>query len=156
MEVKIRPLKIEDAYTSVRWRNDPKVFKYTGNIYNHEITIESELEWINKVISNPLDYRCAILADGVYVGNIYLTDMQNGVANYHIFLGEKDYWGKGIAKKASIQIISYGFNVLGLTQINLTVRKANIAARCLYKSLAFKELMENENEMIEMYLKKQK
>lgn len=156
MTVEIRPLKIEDAYTSVKWRNDPEVFKYTGNIYDHEITIESELEWIKRVISNPLDYRCAIIADNIYVGNIYLTDIQDGIANYHIFIGEKDYWGKGIAKKASRLIIDYGFNTLGLNQINLSVRKANIAAKCLYKSLAFKELMENENEMIEMYLKKQK
>lgn len=152
MTVEIRPLKIEDAYTSVKWRNDPEVFKYTGNIYDHEIAIESELEWIKRVISNPLDYRCAIIADNMYVGNIYLTDIQNGIANYHIFIGEKDYWGKGIAKKASRLIIDYGFNTLGLNQINLSVRKANKSALNLYKSLGFKEF--NENEMIEMCLKK--
>lgn len=154
MEVKIRPLKIEDAYTSVKWRNDPEVFKYTGNIYNHEITIESELEWIKKVISNPLDYRCAIIADNIYIGNIYLTDIQDGIANYHIFIGEKDYWGKGIAKKASILIIDYGFNVLGLNQIKLEVRPANKSALNLYTCLGFKKI--KEKELIEMSLQKDK
>lgn len=150
MEVKIRPLKIEDAYTSVKWRNDPEVFKYTGNTYNHEITIESELEWINRVISNANDYRCAILVDDKYVGNIYLTDIHNGIGNYHIFIGEKDYWGKGIAKKASVLIIEYGFNILGLNQINLEVRPANKSALLLYTSLGFKAV--KEDEMIEMSL----
>ena len=152
MIVTIRPLKVEDAYTSVKWRNDPEVFKYTGNIYNHEITIESELEWIKKVISNVNDYRCAILVDNIYVGNIYLTDIHNRIGNYHIFIGEKDYWGKGVAKMASVQIIEYGFNVLGLNQIKLNVRPANKSALNLYTSLGFKKI--KENEMIEMSLTK--
>ncbi len=152
MIVQIRPLKIEDAYTSVRWRNDPEVFKYTGNTYNHEITIDSELKWIENVISNPRDYRCAIIADNVYIGNIYLTDIADGVAHYHIFIGEKSYWGKGIAKMASVQIIEYGFNVLGLNQIKLNVRPANKSALNLYTSLGFKKI--KENEMIEMSLTK--
>lgn len=33
MEVAIRPLREEDAYTSVKWRNDSEVFKFTGNTY---------------------------------------------------------------------------------------------------------------------------
>ena len=70
MNVTIRPLVEEDAYTSVKWRNDSEVFKFTGNTYKHEIKIENELEWIRKVMANPADYRCAILADDVYVGNI--------------------------------------------------------------------------------------
>ena len=57
MQVTIRPLIEDDAYTSVKWRNDPEVFKYTGNTYAHEITIESELNWIRKVMSNPNEYR---------------------------------------------------------------------------------------------------
>ncbi len=28
MNVTIRPLVEEDAYTSVKWRNDPEVFKF--------------------------------------------------------------------------------------------------------------------------------
>lgn len=65
MKVTIRPLVESDAYTSVKWRNDPEVFKYTGNTYKNEIKIENELEWIRKVTASPTDYRCAILADDV-------------------------------------------------------------------------------------------
>lgn len=75
------------------------MFKFTGNTYRHEITIDNELEWIRKVIANTNDYRCAILVEEVYVGNIYLTDIQEGKAHYHIFIGNKNYWGKGVAKK---------------------------------------------------------
>lgn len=149
MEVAIRPLREEDAYTSVKWRNDPEVFKFTGNTYKNEIKIENELEWIHKVVANPNDYRCAILADGVYVGNIYLTDIDGKAANYHIFIGNKEYWGKGVAKKASLLILDYAFNTLKLETVKLKVRKENTSAFMLYKKLGF-EVENEENVWISM------
>lgn len=140
MQVTIRPLQEKDAYTSVNWRNDPDVFKYTGNTYDHIITIESELNWIRKVMSNSNDYRCAILADGCYVGNIYLTDINDESATYHIFIGEKSYWGRGVAKQASILLLDYASKVLRLSYVELSVRRnENIAAIQLYKSLNWVE-----------------
>jgi RimJ/RimL family protein N-acetyltransferase len=153
MEIKIRPLVEEDAYTSVKWRNDPEVFKYTGNTYDHVITIESELSWIRKVMSNPNEYRCAIIADRKYVGNIYLTDIYNGYANYHIFIGDKNSWGKGIAKEASKQIIRYGFENLELNEIRLRVKIQNTRAVQLYNSLGF-SLSASDGEWFEMKLVK--
>lgn len=149
MQVTIRPLQEQDAYTSVKWRNDPEVFKYTGNTYDHEITIDSELAWIRKVMANHNDYRCAILADGVYVGNIYLTDIGDGCATYHIFIGNRNYWGKGVAREASLQIIDYGFKDLKLDKIVLEVKRQNERAIKLYLSLGFVILSEGD-EWVEM------
>lgn len=148
MNVTIRPLKEQDAYTSVKWRNDPEVFKYTGNTYEHEILLETELDWIRKVISNNeerKEYRCAILADDVYVGNIYLTDIDEESAHYHIFLGNKNYWGKGVAKKASVLILEYAFCKLGLNVVKLRVKEQNNNAYNLYKKLGFVETERNDN-----------
>lgn len=147
MEVTIRPLKIEDAYTSVKWRNDPQVFKYTGNTYDHAITLQEELTWIKKVIQVEDEYRCAILVDNQYVGNIYLTHIHNGKAEYHIFLGEKTIWGRGVAKRASLLILKYAFDVLKLYQVNLGVRLKNERAIELYKKLGFQETSRNEEWM---------
>lgn len=145
MTVTIRPLRESDAYTSVKWRNDPEVFKYTGNTYTHIISIDDELEWIRKVINNPCDYRCAILADGVYVGNIYLTGINDGEADYHIFIGDRSCWGKGIAKLASEEIIKYGFKQLHLNSIKLRVRTENKRAYILYQTLGFIEVESDDN-----------
>lgn len=144
MQVTIRPLEEGDAYASVKWRNDPSVFKYTGTIYKKEITIENELEWIRKVCANPNDYRCAIITDGIYVGNIYLTDIDGISAYYHIFIGNKEYWGKGVAKQASKLILAYAFNVLRLESIKLRVRKENSSAFMLYQKLGFEVDSEDE------------
>lgn len=145
MQVTIRPLKEQDAYTSVQWRNDPEVFKYTGNTYDHEITIDSELAWIRKVMANHNDYRCAIFVDGVYVGNIYLTDIDAETAEYHIFIGNKNYWGKGVAKQASCLLLNHAFKALNLRYVHLRVRKENDAAVKLYESLGFCVAKEDDN-----------
>lgn len=151
MKVEIRLLQESDAYTSYMWRNDPDVFKYTGNVYENIITLETELEWIRRVIKNENEYRCAILVDGEYVGNIYLTDITDTMAEYHIFLGNKNFWGKGIAKKASELILEYAFDVLNLKNIYLKVRKENKSAVLLYNSLGFRE---EENDGIWSLMKK--
>lgn len=147
MEVMIRPLREEDAYTSVKWRNDPEVFKYTGGVYDHEITLEMELTWIRKVMANKDEYRCAILVDGVYVGNIYLTDISKEAAQYHIFIGNRNYWGKGVAKKASRIILCYAFGTLTLDWVYLRVQKQNTAALGLYRGLGFSIYGEDEKWM---------
>ena len=140
MEVEIRPLQEEDAYTSVRWRNDPEVFRYTGNTYDHVISIEEELCWIRRAIANRDEYRCAILADGKYVGNIYLTGIDGREAVYGIFIGEKSYWGKGVAHQATKLLIDYAFSRLGLDRVWLKVKVMNTRAYQFYLNFGFKEV----------------
>lgn len=151
MEVKIRTLREDDAHTSYMWRNDPEVFKFTGNIYQQAITLQNELDWIRKIIAIKNDYRCAIEVDNIYVGNIYLTDISNGKATYHIFIGNKSFWGKGIAYQASLLIIKYAKDVLKLNNIELLVRPQNSAALRLYKRLGFMPIS-HEREFIKMTL----
>lgn len=139
MEIKIRPLEENDAYTSVKWRNIPDLWTHTTFKATREITIEDELNWIKKVTNNPNDARFAITADGKYVGNIYLTNIEDGVGEYHIFIGEKEYWGKGIARQASVQLIEYA-KKRGLEAIYLEVKQDNAGAYHLYEKLGFKRL----------------
>lgn len=144
MEVTIRPLRKEDAYISVKWRNDPDVFRYTGFVHNKEILIEDELKWIEIVLNNEDEYRCAILVDNEYIGNVYLTNIDGKEANYHIFIGEKEYWGKGIAKQASLLILDYAFHELKLDRVVLRVKEQNERALHLYQSIGFKSIEEDD------------
>lgn len=66
-----------------------------------------------------------------------------------IFIGEKDYWGKGVAEEASRQILKYGFEERGLTYVYLHVRKDNVRAVRLYNKLGFVPI-ENEDNWIKM------
>lgn len=150
--IRIRPLEKNDAYTSVRWRNIPELWIYTKFKTVREISIDDELTWIEKVINDPQSARFAIIADDTYVGNIYITNINKGVGEYHIFIGDKDYWGKGIAREASIQIINYGKDVLGLKTLTLEVRSENAAAHHLYETLGFKETGKCDDDFMIMKL----
>ena len=152
MKVSIRPLTVKDAYTSVKWRNMSEIWKYTKFKADKEITIQDELTWIRKVTNDPSGRRFAILADGTYIGNIYLTDIHNNTAEYHIFIGEKTYWGKGIATQASKLILKYAKNTLRLKEVYLNVMKKNTSAYLVYKKLGFKESGE-DGEFCKLTLK---
>lgn len=139
MNITIRPLQEKDAYTSVNWRNDPSIWIHTEFSATRKITIEDELNWIKKVVADKSCRRFAILADSHYIGNTYLTDIDGGEADFHIFIGDKSYWGKGVAKKVSKLVIDFAKNELGLDRINLGVKSENAAALSIYNSLGFRE-----------------
>jgi len=137
-KVLIRPLEINDAKVSWKWRNNPKIWELTGSKPSKEITYDIEKEWIKKVINDENAKRFAILVDDKYIGNVQLTNIKDkDSAEYHIFIGDVDYWNKGIAKLASLQLIRFAKEVLGLKKIFLYVKPEHTAAIKLYKSCNF-------------------
>lgn len=138
-KVYIRPLKVEDAKISYKWRNDPEIWKYTGSKPDREITYEMEKEWIKKVISDESCRRFAIIADGKYIGNIQLTNIKDKKAEYHIFIGDKLWWSRGISHLATYQILYFAKEELLLEEVFLSVRKENIAAIKSYIKSSFVE-----------------
>ena len=137
MQVEIRPLKKDDAYISYLWRNNPEIWKYTGSKPDKEITIELELQWIKSVIKKDNEKRFAIIADKVYVGNIQLTNITTDRAEFHIFIGDINYWGKGVASKAMDLLLDYAKEQLKLQYIYLSVHPDNKKGIILYKNKGF-------------------
>tara|TARA_R110002012_G_scaffold48720_3_gene126569 strand:+ start:2404 stop:3897 length:1494 start_codon:yes stop_codon:yes gene_type:complete len=138
VNILIRPLTIEDAAVSYKWRNDPEIWRFTGARPSMEITAQVEREWLANTLKDKTKSRFAILVDGVYVGNIQLTDIiVNKTAEFHIFIGEKTMWGKGVAREATYQILTYAKEVLKLRTVFLEVRKEHKAAIKSYEKNGF-------------------
>ena len=76
-----------------------------------------------------------------------MTNITSENAEYHIFIGEKDYWGKGIGLSATQQIIRFAKYVLKLKQIYLYVKKENENAVKLYQRCGFVQVS-NDIKMI--------
>lgn len=148
MQVTIRPLQENDALISYVWRNNPIVWKYTGSRPNKTITYAMEKEWIKNVLLRINEKRFAILADNKYVGNTYLTDISNKKAEFHIFIGDSNYWGKGIAGSAILEVLSYAKDI-NLQTIYLEVHQDNIPALRLYHKVGFIKI-DQKDEMIRM------
>jgi len=139
VSVYLRPLREIDAHTSWRWRNDPNIWAFTGSRPDKQITEEMELEWICRVLSDESSKRYAICLSDTdeYIGNVQLTDIKDGAAEFHIFIGEPTYWGKGIGKTATRELLKYAFFKLNLDTVYLVVKKENVGAIQVYLNSGF-------------------
>lgn len=148
--VYLRPLRIEDAQISYRWRNNPKIWRFTGNRPDQYITPEMETEWLGNVLKRKNEMRFAICLeqDDKYIGNIFFTDITDTDAQLHIFIGDIDYWGGGRVYEAARQIIDYAFEELKLQTIYNYIKKGNVATLVACKRLGFQREAELEGYLV--------
>ncbi len=125
----LRPLHIDDAkgdYPS--WLNDKEVCRYNSHgdtLYTKEMA----LSYIKSVQDNP---ACRVFAicdakSDKHIGNISLQAIseKNHSAEFAILLGDKNFWGKGVAKEASKLLLEFGFQALKLHRIYCGTSEAN-------------------------------
>lgn len=146
-DIYLRPLCVEDAKTSYKWRNNPEVWKNTGSSPDRIITEELEMTWIHKVLADSTTRRYAIClkSDDRYIGNIYLTNISGTSAIEQIFIGEIDFWGKGIGTKARAALYAIAKNDLGLIRIESHIRPRNIASLKSVLKLGFTEIVRDSD-----------
>lgn len=152
VEVFLRELMREDALTSCHWRNDPEIWKYTGSRPDRFITEEVELEWIDKVLADDTRkvFAICLKEDSRYVGNVQVTNIEKDEAQFHIFIGDKSVWSKGIGTAATIQMLEIAREKLHLKKLKLWVNMKNLAARKVYLKVGFKSVDETGNMEIEL------
>ncbi len=141
----LRPLKLADASISYKWRNNPEIWKFTRFSPAKPITKPIEEEWLKNVLRNKNEARFAICLqeNGRYLGNVQITDIQNNNGEFHLFIGDASFWGKGIGQEATSLMLDYGFKVLRLDFIRLDVHQENLTALAIYKKIGFKIIDKN-------------
>ena len=122
----------------VDWMNDGEVNRYleSGGDYN----LKKLNEYLTEVERNPKYFWAIILKEiNKHIGNIKIDpiDPDDFFGEYGIMIGDRNEWGKGIAKEASEKVINFCFNTLNLKKISLGVKKNNFSAISLYKKLGF-------------------
>lgn len=137
MQINIRKFERADIPKKVEWINNPANNQFLH--YDIPICIEKTEKWFDSHLGENTRYDAVIEADGVPVGIIGLLsiDKKNSKAEYYITMGETAYKGKGIAKKASYLMLSYGFEELGLNRIYLFTEVENENAQILFESVGF-------------------
>jgi RimJ/RimL family protein N-acetyltransferase len=142
--VYIRPLEVSDAKVSHHWRNNPKIWRYTGTKPCNYVSPEKEEEWIREVLKRDNEKRFAICVffDHRYIGNVYFTDIHNGEAQLHIFIVEMDFWTMRRTYESICLILDYGFNNLELKSIYAQINPKNSVAVVLRQMIGFKKVSE--------------
>ena len=139
--VELRPFGREHVTQEyISWFNDPEVTEYNRH-GSTKYTLERALEYLDEMQHSSGSIVFAIIAKDAnrHVGNISLQkiDLLSRNAEYAILLGEKEYWGKGIAKEASVLILKHGFKELNLHRIYCGTPVKNIPMQKLAASLGF-------------------
>ena len=135
----IRTFQESDIEKKVFWINNPE-----NNCYLHytlPLTIDGTKRWFEKVNGDSNRIDCTILYNEMPVGVIGLLDIDqvNKKAEYYICIGEQDYKGKGIARKASELLIKYAFEKAGINKIYLYTEEENKPAQKLFERLGFRK-----------------
>ncbi|MGL5440027.1 MAG: GNAT family N-acetyltransferase [Filifactoraceae bacterium] len=134
----IRELCFDDVKPMISWMNDDRVscyFTFHGKVFTEEMG----KNFVKASLESTTEKHMAIVDDNNrYLGTVSLKDidMKGKKAEFAIALSYEAQ-GKGIARKATDEILEYGFNILGLERIFLNVLSDNYRAIRLYESCGF-------------------
>jgi ribosomal-protein-alanine N-acetyltransferase len=126
----LRPLEQTDLTKEyIQWLNDAEVCRFNSHA-TFPYTEEKMRVYYQSLQQNT--QSAVVLAiihkeTGKHVGNISLQsiDWLSRAAEFAILLGNKDYWGKGIASEAALLLCDYGFIRLNLNRIHCGTSSEN-------------------------------
>ena len=136
----LSPINIEDAGKYTEWLNDLEIsrtLQITHQILNEEI----EKEILQKLSKDNL-FAIVDLGNDELIGSCGFVglDQLNRNAEFGIFIGNKEFWGKGYGTEATNLTLDFGFNILNLNNIMLKVYSYNNRATRCYEKCGFKEI----------------
>ncbi len=150
--VRLRGIEKEDLPLFVTWLNDPEVRHYLS-IFNPLTQVQEE-KWFENMVTLPIAEQPLMietLADGEWkpLGDIGFINVDQRSCNGElgIFIGEKDFWDKGIGAKAIGLMLDYGFKTLNFHRIYLRVFEPNKRGIHCYEKVGFR----HEGSMREAY-----
>lgn len=119
-QIFLRRLTEDDATQEyANWMNDPDINQYLeSKYYTH--TIESTKDFLRSV-TNDRNYQFGIFdkETSKHIGNIKLggINVHDKSADIGFLIGEKSYWGRGIASEAIKLVTDFAFNTLNLHKV---------------------------------------
>lgn len=130
------------------WLNDNEIKELTNT---PSVSKKTQIDWFNG-LADRNDYKIwGIEVDGKPVGACGLKNITEKDCEYWGYIGEKDYWGKGVGSHILSMLIGKARNK-GLKSIWLKVLKTNIRAIKLYEKYGFSKAGNFDDKQIKMEL----
>lgn len=139
----LRPLEEKDLEGNYpAWFTDPEVTRFNSH-GRAPIPAARMLEYVQRSQTAPeLLVMAIVLKEGKrHVGNIALQNISasDKSAEYAVIIGEKDVWGKGLAREASLLLLRYGFEKLNLHRIYCGTSEKNLPMQKLAAAMGMRE-----------------
>jgi RimJ/RimL family protein N-acetyltransferase len=129
-KVTLAPLGPEHLESYCRWFADPEVTRFLK--LQSPPTLAEEHEWFARTAASQVDLVWGIFGpEGQHLGStgIRRIDWRNRRAITGIVIGERSWWGRGIASAAHALRTRYAFDELNLEKLVTTVMEGNTASR---------------------------
>lgn len=118
-----------DRYVS--WLEDPEVNRYLETRWSTQ-DLSSVRSFVGAMVTSEDSYLMAIVenAGGEHVGNIKVGPIhpRHAFADVSYFIGERRFWGKGLATDAIRLAARVGFERLGLHRIQAGLYEGNVGS----------------------------
>jgi RimJ/RimL family protein N-acetyltransferase len=135
-----RPIQ-GDLPSVVRWYRDPEVARLTR--YQERQMNQAEIQRffeVRMLAPDALAYCIVEVSTGRLIGftTFSALDGDNGSVMFHITIGERDAWGRGLGTEATQLMLQHAFERLGLHRVGLAVFSYNTRAIRAYEKAGFR------------------
>jgi len=139
--VYLRPVAMSDVNDRyVSWLNDPIVNQYLETRF-FEQSVDSVRQFVieKTEASNEFLMAICLLESGLHIGNIKIGPINtwHSRGDLSLFVGDRTYWGRGVASLAIKLMIEEGFNHLHLNKITAGIYRNNIASQKAFERNGF-------------------
>ena len=129
MDIRVlKPNEVTENY--VKWFLDKNVTKYSENQYR-EFSFETQVAYVDNCLKNESISLYGIFENKRHIGNVTLDNINfiHKRAELTYIIGERDFWGKGIAKRAITEIIKIARQEFKLNKLYAGTAINNIASK---------------------------
>ena len=113
------------------WLNDPEINCYLESRYQTQ-TLADIARFVAEKRDSDSEYLFAMVrnADDKHFGNIKIGPIRprHRLADVSLFIGNRDYWGKGFASEAIKRITSFAFDELCLNKVSASIYADNVGS----------------------------
>jgi len=139
--VALRRPRPDDLPGVVRWYRDPEIARLTR--YQTRQMTQAEIERffeVRMLAVDALAYTIVELPDWRQIGftTFSALDPDNGSVMFHITVGERDAWGRGLGTETTSLMLAHAFERLALHRVGLTVFSYNVRAIRAYEKAGFR------------------
>lgn len=135
----VRAEDVNDEYYN--WINDPEINKFLETRFLPR-SRNDILNYVSKLDGNPNEIFFAICDknNNKHIGNIKLGPINwyHRKADISLLVGDKKYWGKGIASESISLVVEFAFNVLNLNKVCAGYYINNIGSAKAFEKCGFK------------------
>ena len=140
--VTLGPIQRDYLPHYVEWLNDWEVRRFLAATLPQPLTLQDEEDWFNHQRGDKDSRVFAILTrgEGRLIGNCGLNriDWTNRHAIFGIFIGDKNYWGKGYGTDSTRTLLRFAFEEANLHRVELQVFSFNPRAVRVYEKAGFR------------------